>query len=58
MQTDSNKIIENAVGELYRGFFQLRKAGKFQEEYNIMGTLLDMLIKDRQHLRETYKIST
>jgi len=57
MNQDPDKIIENAIGELYRGFFKLREACKFQEEYDAMGTLLSMLTKDRQHLREKHKVN-
>lgn len=54
--SETDKIIENAVGALYRGFFQLRQAKLYQEEYDAMGTLLNMLMKDRQHLREKYNV--
>lgn len=49
-------ITEQAVGDLYRGYFLLREAKKYQEEYDSMGTLMNMLMKDRQHLREKYKL--
>lgn len=50
-------IIECGVGELYRGFFRLRQAGEYQREYDTMGAVIDMLMKDRQHLRTTYKVN-
>lgn len=50
------KIIEDAVGELYRGYYFLREAKQYQTEYDAMGTLINMLSKDRQHIRATYKI--
>jgi len=54
---DANKIIEKAVGELYRGYFKLREAKEYQEEYDAMGTLMNMLMKDRDNLRMKYKVN-
>ena len=50
-----NEIIEDGVVELYRGFFKLRKENNIQEEYDTMGTIIDMLTKDRQYIRKTFK---
>lgn len=50
-------IVENAVGELYRGFFRLRKSEQFQREYDEMGIIINMLMQDRDHLRKTYKVN-
>ena len=52
----ANKIIEDAVGQLYRGFFQLRRAGEYQEEYDSMGTIIGMLMSDRLYLAKKYEI--
>jgi len=52
----ANEIIENGVAEIYRGFFRLREMGEYQEEFDNMGALLNMLMKDRQHLIEKYKV--
>lgn len=52
-----DSIIENAVGELYRGFFRLRKSEQFQREYDEMGIIINMLMQDRDHLRKTYKVN-
>jgi len=49
-------IIENGVGEIYRGFFRLHQAGEIQKEYNQMGAILSMLMEDRQNLRTNYKV--
>lgn len=46
--------VEIAIGELYRQLFRLREAGKLQEEYDAMGTLISMLSQDRQHMRVKY----
>lgn len=49
-------IIENAVAELYKGYFRLRNEKRYQEEYDAMGSLIDMLSADRQHMRQKYKL--
>ncbi len=49
-------IIENAIAELYRGYFKLRMNRKYQEEYDSMGSLINMLSVDRQNIRIKYKI--
>lgn len=56
-EDEIESIIETAVGELYRGFFRLRKLEQYQREYDTMGTIIDMLMKDRDHLRKTYKVN-
>ena len=50
------KGIENSVGELYRGFYRLRKMKEYQTEYDSMGAIINMLMQDRQHLREKYNV--
>ena len=55
-EDDIDEIVENAVGELYKGFYRLRKSGQYQREYNEMGALLNMLMQDRLHLLKTYKV--
>lgn len=51
---EATAIIESAVGELYRGFYRLRQAGQIQDEYDHMGTLMNMLMKDREHIRQKH----
>ncbi len=46
---------ELAVGALFMSFYNLRKNGQVQEEYDNMGTLIDMLMTERQHMRVKYK---
>ncbi len=46
----------DAVGEIYKVFFRMREAGLYQDEYDAMGTLLNMLTEDRQHLRVKYEV--
>jgi len=48
--------IEKIIGQLYGEFYKLRKEKKHQEEYDAMGTLINMLSKDRQYLRSNYEI--
>ena len=49
--------IEAAIGELYRGFYRLRKAEAYQAEFDNMGALLNMLIEDRLHILKTFKVN-
>lgn len=58
MTKTAEQIVEEAIGELYRGFFKMRQAKQYQTEYDAMGALLNMLMKDRDHLRKKYNIST
>jgi len=55
MATDeADKCLDMGVGKFYQGLFLLREAGKYQREYNAMGVMIDMLTKDREHLRQKY----
>jgi hypothetical protein len=54
---EADAIVENAVGEMYRGFFRLRNLKEYQKEYDAMSVIIDMLAKDRQHLREKYGVT-
>lgn len=56
MKRTPEQIIEDAIGQLYGAYFKLRQAGEYQNEYDSMGTLISMLSKDRQHIRQTYKV--
>lgn len=56
-EDEIDSIIENAVGELYKGFYRLRKSEQFQREYDEMGIIINMLMQDRDHLRKTYKVN-
>ena len=53
----NNDPLEIAVGELYVHFFRLRQEKRYQEEYDAMGVLLNMLMTDREYLRETYGVN-
>jgi hypothetical protein len=56
-EDEIDSIIENAVGELYKGFYRLRKSEQFQREYDEMGIIINMLMQDRDHLRRKYKVN-
>lgn len=42
---------EEAVGQMYAALYNMRKAGLYQEEYDAMGTVIRMMIQDREVLR-------
>ena len=46
--------IEELVAKVYWKFYQLRQLKEYQLEYDIMGTLINMLMQDRQTIREKY----
>ena len=49
-------IIENAIGELYRGLFRLRQTKQYKREYETMGIVMDMLGRDRINLLQKYGV--
>ena len=56
--TESEQIeleIEKTVGLLYSQFYKLRKLNEYQLEYYYMEIIINMLIEDRQCIRENYK---
>ena len=56
-EDEIDSIIENTVGELYKGFYRLRKSEQFQREYDEMGIIINMLMQDRDQLRKKYKVN-
>ena len=59
MTTEAEKLelqVEEAVGQLYAALYKLRQAKLYQEEYDTMGTVIRMLIQDREHLRIKYGV--
>jgi len=56
MSEDPKDIVENAIGELYRGFYLLRQSQQYQEEYDSMGALMNMLMKDREYMRQKFLV--
>ena len=61
---ETQTIIEDGIEAIYRGFYRLRKSEQYQREYDMMTTLINMLMEDRgelacknwQHLRNMYKV--
>ena len=50
---EANFIIEDAVGEMYKGFFRLRELNEYQEEYDSM--LFLNVVMDYQEFADNYK---
>lgn len=48
-------LIEEGVGMIYIGLYQLRASGNIQEEYDSMRALITMLMRDCSHIRENHK---
>ena len=55
-EDEIEEIIENAVGELYRGFFRLRESKQYQREYDTKGHIINMLMEDRDYIRKEYGV--
>jgi hypothetical protein len=55
-EDEIEEIIENGLGELFRGFFRLRESGQYQREYDTKGIIINMLMEDRLHLLKTHKV--
>jgi hypothetical protein len=51
------KILESGFSEMYRAFFRLRGSKQYQREYDAMGTVISLLMTDREFLRNKYKIN-
>ena len=57
---------ELSTGELFEqgfvliqvGKFRLMQDGKNQEAYDELGIVLNLLMEDRQHLREVHKVKS
>ena len=57
---------ELSTGELFEQGFMLIQVGKFrlmqdgknQEAYDELGIVLNLLMEDRQHLREVHKVKS
>lgn len=49
---ETEKMIENGVGEISAGLFRLMEDGLKEEAYHTMGAILNLLLEDRERLRE------
>lgn len=56
MNDNLEKQMEEAVANLYVILFRMRKAKEYQQEYDAMGALINMLTQDRDHLRRKYNV--
>lgn len=56
MEDEIEQIIENGIGELYRGLFRLRQTKQYKREYDTMGIVMDMLGRDRINLLQKYGV--
>jgi hypothetical protein len=52
----ANQLVEEAVGEMYRGFFRMREMKEYQEEFDTMGAIINMLMTDRQFLLKNHGV--
>jgi len=50
-------IIEDGYAKMMLGFFKLRTSEQYQREYDSMGQVINLLMQDRQHLRQKYKVN-
>lgn len=51
------ELFEDGFAEIMLGAFKLRKEGKYQEAYDELGIVLNLIMQDRQELREIYKVN-
>lgn len=51
------QLFEDGFADIMLGAFKLRKEGKYQEAYDELGVVLNLIMQDRQELRETYKVN-
>lgn len=49
----TERIIERAVGELYRGIYRLRIDNHHQTAYDTLGVILDLIVEERSNIRNT-----
>lgn len=50
-------IIEDGYAKIMLGCYRLRTTGQYQREYDTMGHIINLLMQDRQYLREKYKVN-
>ena len=54
---ETETMIENAVGQLYRGIYRMDKSGGLLEAYDTLGFVLDLIMKTREDIRNRIKNS-
>lgn len=57
LEDEIESIIEEGYAKMMLGFYKLRKSQQYQREYYEMGVIINMLMEDRQHLRQKYKVT-
>lgn len=53
----TQQLFEDGFADIMLGAFRLRKEGKYQEAYDELGVVLNLIMEDRQELREMYKVN-
>jgi hypothetical protein len=53
----TEELFEDGFSEIMLGAFKLRKEGKYQEAYDELGVIIDLIMQDRQELRIMYKVN-
>lgn len=56
MTKTTDQHFEDGFAEIMLGSFKLRKEGKYQEAYDELGSIVDLLLEDRHELRSLYKV--
>lgn len=51
------ELFEDGFAEIMLGAFKLRKEGKYQEAYDELGIVLNLIMQDRQEIRTMYKVN-
>lgn len=50
--------VEEAVAQLCVALYRLQEAGKHQEAYDTMGTIISLMTEDRMHLLRSGRVKT
>jgi len=53
-----DELFEQGFALIQVGKFRLMQEGKNQEAYDEFGIVLNLLMEDRQHLREVHKVKS
>jgi len=52
----TDQLFEDGFAMVAVGAYRLMEDGKYQEAYDQLGYVLDLLMEDRQMLRKKYKV--
>ena len=53
----AQELFEDGFSEIMLGAFKLRKEGKYQEAYDDLGIVLNLIMQDREEIRKMYKVN-